>query len=610
VRCNDIDTIVKLLSPSPAAQAPPRAAEAPQARAPLRVDAVRRPTLQGRGDEPKVTTGDRAGRMAGQSFPGATGDDSDRDEVPTKDWTKDDPPMTTGLPSDGSASVACRTLQGEYASSCASGTRVIGESVLSALTTIELDLLVATFLEEREIPNAAVAVVAEDGRLVYIRGFTNCAAYEAAHETPYYAGPHSKFRIASVSKVLTAMGVLKAEELGLLDTGDLVGDYVDLTTGPDPLRGDPDGVVEERLASVEIRHCLTHTGGWIRPQGDRGGFLSGVFPPLEWGAWIRGMVAGEYAYADPQNEPSECAAANRATWPISPVHMLRYGNTAKISFWPGTTFCYSNYGYWLLGWVVDGASCRSYESFVDHFVLKPVGASNTEMGDAELRLRKVGEVPYFTEAWAWQEVDLVYPATESRHSRDGGDHYDTDDSPMGYTPYLGRDIRLHRSGGGWVSTAYDLARVMRDVFAVPSSVLGGSTVDNGLLPHCVEDSDPAAHTTADFDHETLGAPTLLGFFRDSCDPDKRTVTFDKAGHHPGSHALVRHYRRSAKPSFSVVYLFNRYYEEGDDWEPPSEEFQRLREAYTDFQRDVFEAALSGLPADDWGAGRECTPEPP
>jgi CubicO group peptidase (beta-lactamase class C family) len=64
-----------------------------------------------------------------------------------------------------------------------------------------------------------VAVVSGDGRLVYIRGFTTLGAYHSARETPFFAGPDSKFRLGSVSKLLTGLATLKLIDMGLLSDG-------------------------------------------------------------------------------------------------------------------------------------------------------------------------------------------------------------------------------------------------------------------------------------------------------------------------------------------------------------------------------------------------------
>lgn len=484
---------------------------------------------------------------------------------------------------------ACGSLSGEYEGDCNAGSdevHVIGDSVLWPVDTARLDLTMATFLSHRDIPNAAVAVVARDGRLVYVRGFTNCAAYAAADETPYYAGPDSKFRIGSVSKILTALGVLKADELGLLqDSVDSnVGTYVDLETIPQPTEGVAGFDVDSKLSQLRVSHCLTHTGGWVRAavDVDTDGNIDGVFPLIATSDFVAGTLAGTYGIADPPGELRDCAQLNYATWPTSPVHLLRYGNLAQVSFTPGERYCYSNYGYWLLGWVIEGASCRGYESFIREFVLKPIGAQCTEIADSELRLRKVGEVPYFTEYWPWQDEDWVYTEMESRWTYYGSEpRFDADDSETVYNPYGERNIRVAAATGGWVSSAYDLALLMRDLFVGPSTILtatGG--LGAALKPRfCTNSSGTTAETYSGFIRTSGGS--------DQCTSNATIVGFEKSGHLNGAHAYIRNFgrieaqqgQRVQAAGHSVVFLFNRYYEEGSDWRPTVDQPAKLRSAF-------------------------------
>ena len=135
-----------------------------------------------------------------------------------------------------------------------------------------------------------------------------------------------------------------------------------------------------------------------------GGFVDNLFPQYPWSEHL--------PFTEAYPSLSEVAYLNFATYPNSPEHLLRVGNLAAhpyrgeqvggTSLPPGHYYRYSSYGYLMLGWVIEGASCRGYESFVREFVLKPIGALNTEIADSDLKLRKVGEVPYYSELWPWQ----------------------------------------------------------------------------------------------------------------------------------------------------------------------------------------------------------------
>ena len=121
------------------------------------------------------------------------------------------------------------------------------------------DRIIARIMHDFDIPGAAVAVV-RHGRLVYARGF-GMADREAG--TPVQ--PDSLFRIASVSKPITAVAVLKLVEDGLLD--------LDARVFPDLLT---------RMNRITVRDLLRHGGGF---DGDISGTVELMIsrPPYERG---------------------------------------------------------------------------------------------------------------------------------------------------------------------------------------------------------------------------------------------------------------------------------------------------------------------------------------
>src|SRR5687768_15698788 len=72
------------------------------------------------------------------------------------------------------------------------------------------DELMLKFIEDNQVPGAAFAV-AKDGKLVYARGFGH-----ANPELGLPVQPNMRFRIASISKPITAAMILRLIELGLL----------------------------------------------------------------------------------------------------------------------------------------------------------------------------------------------------------------------------------------------------------------------------------------------------------------------------------------------------------------------------------------------------------
>src|SRR6185503_5173106 len=104
-------------------------------------------------------------------------------------------------------------------------------------------------------PGGALAVV-KDGRLVYAKGF---GLGDVVNKAP--VEPASLFRIASLSKSITAVAVLKLVQDGKLDLDAKAFALLDLKP-VDETKVDP------RLKDITVLHLLQHTGGWNPQKSD------------------------------------------------------------------------------------------------------------------------------------------------------------------------------------------------------------------------------------------------------------------------------------------------------------------------------------------------------
>jgi N-acyl-D-amino-acid deacylase len=109
------------------------------------------------------------------------------------------------------------------------------------------DEMMERFVRENEVPGAALAV-AKDGRLVYARGFGYA---DPTAKTPVQ--PRARFRIASISKPITAAAILRLVEMGKLRLDDCAFDLLDLHAPPDQTE-DP------RLRKITVRQLLARHG--------------------------------------------------------------------------------------------------------------------------------------------------------------------------------------------------------------------------------------------------------------------------------------------------------------------------------------------------------------
>lgn len=189
------------------------------------------------------------------------------------------------------------------------------------------DAAVIGLLEKWKIPGASLAV-AKDGRLVLARGYGYSDVGQGKPVTP-----DLRFRLASLSKSLTASAIMKLAEQGALDLDEPV---LPLLGGWAPL---PSEIVDPRAHQITVRHLLTHRGGWNRE------------------------TAGDPSFdAREHLRDEDCRG------------IMRTELTRKLDFEPGSAFVYSNTGYCILGRVIEQVSGMRYADFVSLNILRPAGA--------------------------------------------------------------------------------------------------------------------------------------------------------------------------------------------------------------------------------------------
>jgi N-acyl-D-amino-acid deacylase len=261
------------------------------------------------------------------------------------------------------------------------------------------DRLLLDFLAEHRVPGAALAVVKE-GRLVLARGYGYADVERREPVTP-----RSLFRIASLSKPITAAAVLKLVEEGRFRLEDKVSDL--LAGAPYAPRERCDA----RLAEVMVLELLQHTGGFDRERS---------FDPM-----FRSVRIARSLGRDP---------------PAGPEDIIRYMWERPLDFAPGERHSYSNFGYCLLGRAIERASGMPYETYVKERILAPVGIRSMRLGKTLRRDRAPGEVSYYDDPGA--SGPAVVGEIGARVSG----------------PYGAWYLEAMDAHGGWIASAVDLAR--------------------------------------------------------------------------------------------------------------------------------------------------------
>jgi CubicO group peptidase (beta-lactamase class C family) len=342
-------------------------------------------------------------------------------EVPSAEvtWASSDPSVAEVRPGGklvglGPGSVTITARRGEQHGGTAFDIRV-GRG-LRVPGMASYDRRIPELMAHWGIPGGAVAVV-KDGRLVYARGYgmADADAGEAVE-------PAALFRIASVSKPITAAAVLLLVERGDLDLDDPAFALLPDLEPPDGATADP------RLSQITVRHLLHHAGGWDR---------NTTFDPM-----FRAIEA-----AGAVGEPA----------PASAETVIRYMLGQPLQFDPGTRYAYSNFGYAVLGRIVERVTGVSYEAFVREEVLTPLGVVRTVVGGSRLADRLPGEVRYHDAA----VVGSVFPGEGQVPIAYGGFHLEAMDAH-----------------GGWVSSTVDLLRFLTGVDGrpVPGDLLSPASV--------------------------------------------------------------------------------------------------------------------------------------
>lgn len=264
----------------------------------------------------------------------------------------------------------------------------------------EADRLIEGFLAKHKVPGAGVAI-ANGSKIVYSKGFGL-----ADVETNSQVTASSLFRIASLSKPITAVAILQLVEQGKLKLEDKFFSILDFEAEIEAA-GE---AFDTRLRDITIEQLLLHRGGWDRDKS---------FDPM----FQSVRFAREQAKPSPANQRDVI------------VSMLRQ----RLDFEPGERFAYSNFGYCLLGRVIEKIYGESYESYVQSNVLKPLGITRMRIGATRIEKRATGEVRYYAKG-----------KSKSVFQSDLGEEVTS--------PYGAWHLEAMDSHGGWIASAEDLVR--------------------------------------------------------------------------------------------------------------------------------------------------------
>jgi len=231
----------------------------------------------------------------------------------------------------------------------------------------------AKFAEDFKLPGLSVAM-ARHGEMVFQQAF-GWADRDARQKLT----PGHRFRIASISKPITSVALFRLIEAGRLRLDDTV-------FGPKGVLGAMYGKSPygPHIEEIRIVHLMTHTGGGWTNDGH-----------------------------DPMFRHPEMDHAQLIRWTLANQPLLNP---------PGEKYAYSNFGYCVLGRVIEKLTGQPYARHVQDTVLAPCGIRDMQIAGNTLADRAPGEVVY----------------------------YQPDENPYDM------NVRRMDSHGGWMATAADL----------------------------------------------------------------------------------------------------------------------------------------------------------
>jgi len=265
---------------------------------------------------------------------------------------------------------------------------------------------IEAYMKKYDVPGASVAIT-KDGNLVYARGFGL-----ADKSTGEKVGTSSLFRIASVSKPITSAAIMKLTQI----YPDF--DLTDKVFGNGGLLGNSYGDATKysaREKAITLQNLLEHT-------------------------------AGGTSWTNDGNDPMFSNPSMNQTSLIADVLDNREPDIV-----PGSLWKYSNFGYCLVGRIIEKKTGQNYQTWVKNNILAPCGISAMQIAGDTKADRKAKEVVYY--------------------GQNGDD------------PYKWKIARMD-SHGGWIASAIDLARFCTHVdgFNNTPDILSSASITTMTTP--------------------------------------------------------------------------------------------------------------------------------
>lgn len=265
--------------------------------------------------------------------------------------------------------------------------------------TKQFEKVVNRFLQQWELTGASIAIM-KDGHLLYCKGFG-----WADKEQRIPTDVKHIFRIASLSKLITATGIMKLCDNGLLSLNDIVFGEKGILCDSMFLQ-----IKDSRIKKITIEHLLRHQGGYSIRAGD------------------------------PLFNPTSVARQLNISPPVGFDDMVRYAAETRLRYEPGGSNIYSNLGYVVLAKVIEKVSGQPYENYIRDSILTPIGCHDMHIGHTFYEQKFPNEVRYYEPS-----------DTEPTELFDGS-------GQLVPRCYGACDLQVLSGAGGWVASPSELMK--------------------------------------------------------------------------------------------------------------------------------------------------------
>jgi CubicO group peptidase (beta-lactamase class C family) len=298
------------------------------------------------------------------------------------------------------------------------------------------------FMSTFNIPAMTYAIT-KDGKLIYSRAFGESNINKTEETQPY-----NIFRIASLSKPITAIGIMKLVENGTINLSDKVFGSGGLLENHWYFSNI--NIIDNRVYDITVQHLLEHSAGWNR---DLNCFNN---PTTPYPYFLPGC--------DPIAAPLVVTQSLGESNPVREEYLIAYLLKKNLNHAPGTTYAYSNIGYLVLSEIIEEVSGLSYESYMQQEIFNPIGIYDMHIGKNLLADKIEREAEYVGNGYTTKSL-----------------YGDGANVPW---EYGGASIEAMDGHGGWIATARDLVRLLVaiDGFSTKPDILQPSTITSMTTP--------------------------------------------------------------------------------------------------------------------------------